>query len=129
MLLFLGCFYFRGVLISVVSLFQSLNGVFLFQWYPYFRGVLISRVSLFQWYPYFRGVLISEDVLISGVSLFQESSYGGVPLYNQYYDNINYTLEYIAQLYTVYMFNNTVHTLIHIIIFIQVLQWNNGGHR
>ena len=66
-----GCPYFRGVhisgvpsLISGVSLFQGISGVC-----AYFRGVLISRVSLFQGCPYFKGALIS------GVSLFQGCSY------------------------------------------------------
>ena len=47
--------------------------------YSYFRGILISGVSLFQRYPYFRGVqnnfrvsLISgASIIISGCPLFQ----------------------------------------------------------
>ena len=64
--LFQGCPYFRCVLISRVSLFQGC---------PYFKGVLISGVSLFQGCPYFRGVLISR------VSFFQGCPYFRVPLF------------------------------------------------
>ena len=60
--LFQGCPYFRGVLISGVSIFQGYKGAFisgvpLFQGCPYFKGALISRVPLFQGCPYFKGAL------------------------------------------------------------------------
>ena len=63
------CPYFKGVLISEVSLFQMC---------PYFKGVLISRVSLFQGCPYFRGVFISDVSLFQGCPYFRGVFISGV---------------------------------------------------
>ena len=93
-LLFQGCPYFRGTLISGVSLFQGypyfrcvlISGVSSFQGYPYFKDInaLISRISsmpLFQWCSYFRSVLILAVLLFQGCPYFRGTHISGVPLF------------------------------------------------